>query len=1055
MLATRARIYYGMYGLVSTARKILMYLVGRSRAQPASSSVRFPFTGLVQGEITIPHAQHAIASVGPIQSGTTIAQFIELGFDSLHELELLLGTYNRSNTNKNCAALYSEVGELLHYEEFRSDTVADNQFHAFAFSPPIRLKQSKGVWLVLSSDGDRHNCITAWKSEAVSTGLFAFAESFETVRDKITTLKSERTALLTGTLVYRIRGARSAASPVYSLPPCPDDFEHRLGKDRLRTAAYVAGDSALARTLCERLEAGRIYTSSSALDALVEEIEAGEVDVVLLSGIVPVDDARMICRESALRYVPSVYLLDETTLEHARADIRRADAGRSIPFEIAQALCWTAFCAADQSAITRLAAQYKKRVFPASEALDARAIVAAYRQNCRPSVSIVTILYRKAAEITAVLDSYVRQTYCGPLEVVFVDDCSPDDSVRAVEEYVARAKATPEIRLPDIRIVRNERNAGNCISRNNGIAHARGDLLIIVDADCVLNREYVQKHVEAHAFDDCEVVIGPLNIETNGRDPREVLRELEKRADLVSVRCELQDPINPRSFLNCITRNFSIKRTAAGPTLFDPLFTYSEDPASGFGWEDIEMGYRLYAQGARIKFVDEAFSIHITPVAHQDDTKKALRSMRNFRRLFIRHPDLRFAARRWVVETTQKLLKWADTARVPAGEDRAFLESEILAQSRPIPWAIAQRPLRILTYRWHVPHQYELYKLPFEFTLVTGTGTRMCDAWEFGQRPMPANARFVPADKIDPRDYDLAILHFDENVLAPENTNGVIGPEWGSAFKWLHAQPGLPKIAVCHGTPQFYGQYDIGYSKPDLMQPIEAERQRLVDYLGDIPVVVNSHQAQREWGFRNSRVIWHGFDPAEFPPATYERGILSPLGPLVMSRPHYRGYFLYKAVFSADFPEQFRPETLKVPEPHVLYSSNAYAAAKYRNYVDEIRRYTVYFNPTLRSPMPRARGEPMMCGVVTVSARNHDVDMFVENGVNGFHSNDPGELREALLFLMRNPEAARRIGEAGRRTAMDVFNHDRYLSGWLALLENVLGSGVQRPALRLHAGGRR
>jgi len=212
----------------------------------------------------------------------------------------------------------------------------------------------------------------------------------------------------------------------------------------------------------------------------------------------------------------------------------------------------------------------------------------------------------------------------------------------------------------------------------------------------------------------------------------------------------------------------------------------------------------------------------------------------------------------------------------------------------------------------------------------------------------------------------------------------------------------------------------------------------MVRYLGDIPVVVNSHQAQREWEFKNSRVIWHGFDPTEFPVATYERGILSPRGPLVMSRPHYRGYFLYKEVF-ADARDEILPESLRVPEPHINYSGNAYAVGKYRKYIDEIRRYSVYFNPTLRSPMPRARCEPMMCGVVTVSAHNHDVDMFIRNGVNGFYSNDPEELRNTLDYLMRNPAAVRRIGAEARKTAISVFNHDRYLAEWRKTIADVVG----------------
>ena len=111
-----------------------------------------------------------------------------------------------------------------------------------------------------------------------------------------------------------------------------------------------------------------------------------------------------------------------------------------------------------------------------------------------------------------------------------------------------------------------------------------------------------------------------------------------------------------------------------------------------------------------------------------------------------------------------------------------------------------------------------------------------------------------------------------------------------------------------------------------------------------------------------------------------------------------------------------------------------FARWKYRNYVDEIRRYSVYFNPTQRSPMPRARGEPMMCGVAIVSAKNHDVDMFIQNGVNGFYAEDAHELREQLLFLSRNPVAAKTVGAAGRRTAIDLFNVDRYLADWRSVI---------------------
>jgi Glycosyl transferases group 1 len=391
--------------------------------------------------------------------------------------------------------------------------------------------------------------------------------------------------------------------------------------------------------------------------------------------------------------------------------------------------------------------------------------------------------------------------------------------------------------------------------------------------------------------------------------------------------------------------------------------------------------------------------------------------------------------------TVKKIASWLGNRALYSGSNPSPYDLQPTS-FRAMPAAIStlirsgQMPLRVLTYRWHVPHQYELWKLPIHVTIVTGAGSGMSDHWDYGQRPLPGNARFRALDDINPRDYDLAILHFDENVLAPENTNGVIGPEWGAAFKLFREQFDLPKVGICHGTPQFRGQYNIDYAGADLMQPIEAERQRLVDYLGDIHVVCNSYQAQAEWRFRQSSVIWHGFDPAEFPPATYERGILSPLGPLVLSRPHYRGYFLYRQVFDGHY-DQLRPETLQVPEPQ-SQAGNAYALAKFRAYVNELRRYSVYFNPTLRSPMPRARGEPMMCGLVTVSARNHDVDRFIENGVDGFYAEDADELRSQLYFLVRSPDVTRRVGAASRAKAINVFHIQRYLADWKRLIYQVV-----------------
>lgn len=340
----------------------------------------------------------------------------------------------------------------------------------------------------------------------------------------------------------------------------------------------------------------------------------------------------------------------------------------------------------------------------------------------------------------------------------------------------------------------------------------------------------------------------------------------------------------------------------------------------------------------------------------------------------------------------------------------------------------APQQLRILTYRWHVPHQYELFKLGAEFTLITDLGEGSCRWWDLGQRPLPANVRFAHWAEIDPRQFDLAVLHFDENVLQAAADARSVGAEWGATFRFLQQNLAIPRVAVCHGTPQANAP---------------AQRAALARFLGDTPVVVNSHQAQSEWGFANARVIWQGFDPAEFPcrPPPNRRAprILTLPEEAMAERPGYRGADLLAQVASRVAPPL---ERLCVAEPNLLLRGNAYADARFAHYVAALHGFDIYFNPTLRSPMPRSRGEAMLCGLATVNADSHDVDRFIENGLNGFYAATAEELADQLNFLLADPARAWRIGQAGRETAMQRFHIDRYLADWRQLIRDTLGSNA-------------
>jgi CDP-glycerol glycerophosphotransferase len=99
----------------------------------------------------------------------------------------------------------------------------------------------------------------------------------------------------------------------------------------------------------------------------------------------------------------------------------------------------------------------------------------------RPSLlSVVVPAYDVAAYLPACLDSVLAQAATlgrTGLEVVVVDDGSPDDVGEIAEGYAARD--------PRVKVVHTE-NRGLGAARNEGLRHVTGDLLMFADSDDVV-----------------------------------------------------------------------------------------------------------------------------------------------------------------------------------------------------------------------------------------------------------------------------------------------------------------------------------------------------------------------------------------------------------------------------------------------------------------------------------------------------------------------------------------------------------------------------------------
>ncbi|MDB5685390.1 MAG: hypothetical protein JWM75_3088 [Sphingomonas bacterium] len=952
----------------------------------------------------------------------------------LDRLRVQLATYARQNSVEVLCTLWDRSGALLATATTPADAIRDNKFANVMDFEEIEFVIGAQYRVELSSpratDGDS---FAVWV-KPVRAGCFQVPRQLAAFRNK-------------RSFIWRAGEGRAwtglAAAPDAALAILgPTDRRPDIARSAARTVA-----AAFPETRFEIVEANApagLWPILMDRDAVVFA-NAHDADLTSAVGF----DA--LCFELYRRGVCTIYIDDSSLPGNSGADLitpvgslrgrldQRMQTQRRCRFILdAEALLLI-------DSDTPAGPQSVAHGMAAGDAGSLGAAIAAIRHERMPRVSLVSVLYRKADIIGDFIECVLAQDYPGQIDLILVDDRSPEREAEiallAQERLTARG-----IENRSIRVIYNAENLGNCASRLSGLDAAAGEINIVMDCDCLIGRGFVSAHVFEHARADVDVVIGPLNIESGDRDPLALLAELERDPDRIAAESNPQDPVQPDGFLNCITRNFSVKRRRVeAEALFDLDFSYSLKPGSGFGWEDVEMGYRLYAKGAVIRFTEGAFSIHATHPSSVADALKVRGSMRNYERLFAKHPEMEQVARRWATDTYDKILHWAGSEGVDGGEDQRSLERRFAAPlDANINLLQAYRPgarrLRVLSYRWHVAHQYELYKLPHDFTLVTDVGDNgMVNGWSHDQRPLRSNVRFARFEEIDPRQFDVAILHFDENVAHPNLCNNVIPASWGDPFFALLDLPGIPKVAICHGTPQFMGQYARNGERIETFATYEHERQALVALLANagVKVVCNSHQALAEWGFDQGQVIWHGFDPQQFPPGTQRRDILA-LHP-DRHRPHYRGFWEHSQVERRLDPG-IRIETAAHAGAAIdPRGTNDFATRNFRSYVDRIRQFTVYLNTTLRSPMPRSRGEAMMTGVIPVCLNNHDVGLFIQNGVNGFYSDDPDELADWINALLRDPQRARQIGAAARATAIDVFNHDRYLGAWQRLLTDAVG----------------
>jgi len=104
-----------------------------------------------------------------------------------------------------------------------------------------------------------------------------------------------------------------------------------------------------------------------------------------------------------------------------------------------------------------------------------------------PKVSVIVPVYNVEPYLRRCLDSLVNQTL-KDIEIICINDCSPDNSLVILEEY---AKKDNRVKIIDF-----EKNKGVSVARNSGMKIAKGEYIGFCDPDDYVDLDFYEKLYE-------------------------------------------------------------------------------------------------------------------------------------------------------------------------------------------------------------------------------------------------------------------------------------------------------------------------------------------------------------------------------------------------------------------------------------------------------------------------------------------------------------------------------------------------------------------------------
>ncbi|HYC88820.1 MAG TPA: glycosyltransferase [Thermoanaerobaculia bacterium] len=234
--------------------------------------------------------------------------------------------------------------------------------------------------------------------------------------------------------------------------------------------------------------------------------------------------------------------------------------------------------------------------------------------------SVVIPTYNRLDMLVRVLDALDAQVEAPPFEVIVIDDGSKD------------ATAATMSQRKDITF-RSQANSGPGKARNHGVTLATGKIVVFIGDDTVPEPRFLAEHARVHreAGDDPMVAALGYTGWPRGERVTAFMDYINDYGLQFGYKLIKDSEVVPFNFF--YTSNISIDREVLLAHPFDTTF-----PSAA--WEDIELAYRLDADGLKIRYNARAVTRHYHPMDVDSFARRQYTVGKSGAIFYQKHPEL-------------------------------------------------------------------------------------------------------------------------------------------------------------------------------------------------------------------------------------------------------------------------------------------------------------------------------------------------------------------------------------------------------------------------------